>query len=76
MVRSIEGIFHNGKVELLEAPPSRVNSRVIVTFLPAPGTVSLRRKKISPRHAADLRQRLKSFLQDWNRPEMDAYDAL
>jgi hypothetical protein len=76
MVRSIEGIYHNGKVELLESPPSASKARVIVTFLPAPTAATVRRKKMGLRQAADLRARLKTFQQDWDRPEMDAYDAL
>jgi len=76
MVRSIEGIFRNGKVELLEPAPSADESRVIVTFLPKSNAVDLQQKQIDPAQAADLRGRLRSFEEDWNRPEMDAYDGL
>ena len=31
---------------------------------------------IDETQAADLRTRLSTFEEDWNRPEMDAYDAL
>ena len=31
---------------------------------------------IDEAQAADLRVRLSTFAEDWNRPEMDAYDAL
>jgi hypothetical protein len=31
---------------------------------------------IDERQAADLRQRLKPFGEDWDRPEMDVYDAV
>ena len=75
MIQSIEGIYKDGKVELLEPAPSAGQSRVIVTFIPT-GTVDLPARQISPQHAADLRTRLKAFEEDWNRPEMDAYDAL
>jgi hypothetical protein len=27
-------------------------------------------------HAHNLRERLKTFVEDWNAPEMDVYDAL
>jgi len=37
MVRSVEGIYRDGKVELLEAAPMQGEARVIVTFLPADG---------------------------------------
>lgn len=76
MVRSIEGIFRDGKVELLEAAPVAGEARVIVTFLPANGSVDLASRQISPQQAEDLRARLKSFEQDWRRPDMDVYDAL
>jgi hypothetical protein len=75
MLKSIEGIFRDGKVELLEPAPSSKESRVIVTFLPAQ-SVPLADRGITPEQAADLRQRLKAFAEDWDRPEMDAYDAL
>jgi hypothetical protein len=38
MVKSVEGIYRDGKVELLEAAPAVDQSRVIVTFLPDEGT--------------------------------------
>ncbi|HVS73185.1 MAG TPA: hypothetical protein VHQ47_18160 [Phycisphaerae bacterium] len=76
MVKSIEGIYRNGKVELLEPAPVGKDARVIVTFLPAAGPVDLARTGLSPEQAADLRGRLKPFVEDWDRPEMDAYDGL
>jgi hypothetical protein len=77
MVQSVEGIYRNGKVELLEAAPSVEEARVIVTFLPANGGgVDLASRQIGPEQAQDLRARLKAFEADWRRPEMDAYDAL
>jgi hypothetical protein len=84
MVRSVEGIYRNGKVELLEAAPAVGEARVIVTFLPVngdsgaagKGTVDLATRQIDPQHASSLRARLKSFEDDWQRPEMDAYDAI
>ncbi|MEM9906850.1 MAG: hypothetical protein AAF921_17665 [Cyanobacteria bacterium P01_D01_bin.44] len=39
-------------------------------------TVNLAERGIDPEQAADLRSRLHTFAEDWNRPEMDAYDAL
>ena len=75
-MRSIEGVYREGKVELLEPAPAVSEARVIVTFLSQPGAVDLAERGIGPEQAADLRARLKTFEQDWQRPEMDAYDAL
>jgi len=74
MMKSIQGRFRDGKVELLEPAPSTVNGRVIVTFLDDPEGVDLSERGIGEQQAADLRHRLKTFAEDWDRPEMDAYD--
>jgi hypothetical protein len=76
MLKSVEGIYRNGKIELLELPDELDDSRVIVTFLPADGVLDLRARGIDPTQAADLRHRLQAFAEDWDRPEMEAYDAL
>lgn len=75
MLKSIEGIYRQGRVELLESPPPDLEGKVIVTFLSA-GSVDLAERGIDEGHAADLRQRLTTFAEDWDRPEMDAYDAV
>jgi Arc/MetJ-type ribon-helix-helix transcriptional regulator len=38
--------------------------------------VDLASRGINESQAADLRQRLKPFADDWDRPEMDTYDAV
>jgi hypothetical protein len=76
VLRSIEGIYRNGKIELLEQPTDIEEARVIITFLPPEGRVDLRARGVDEAHAASLRDRLKAFAEDWERPEMDAYDAL
>jgi hypothetical protein len=73
MFKSIEGVCRNGIVELLEPAPAE--GRVIVTFVEH-NVVDLRDRGIDQHQAADLRQRLKTFSEDWDRPEMDAYDAV
>jgi hypothetical protein len=72
MLKSIEGVCRNGIVELLEPAPAE--GKVIVTFIEL-DAVDLRDRGIDQQQAADLRQRLKTFSRDWDRPEMDAYDA-
>jgi hypothetical protein len=76
MVQSVEGVYRNGQVELLEPAPTSDETRVIVTFLANGSEVDLKERGIDPEQAADLRARLRSFDEDWRRPEMDAYDAL
>lgn len=75
MLRSFEGAYRQGRVELLESPPSELEGKVIVTFMNA-GSVDLLQRGIDEHQAADLRHRLKTFAEDWDRPEMDVYDAL
>jgi hypothetical protein len=75
MLRSIEGVYRHGKIELAESPPSELEGKVIVTFLNG-GSVNLAERGIDRQHAAGLRQRLKAFAEDWDRLEMDAYDAI
>ena len=65
---SVEGLYRNGKVELLEPVAEADGSRVIVTWPPRAG--------IDEAHALDLRRRLAAFAEDWNRPEMSVYDEL
>ena len=74
MLKSVEGVYHNGKVELLEPAPEGVAGRVIVTFLSDATPVDLAGRGIGQRQAGDLRKRLAAFAEDWQRPEMDVYD--
>jgi hypothetical protein len=73
--KSFEGIYKHGKVELLETPENVEESRVIVTFVPD-GSVALTERGIDEPDAANLQARLATFAEDWERPEMGAYDAL
>lgn len=74
MLKTLEGIYRNGKVELDDLPEDVSNeTRVLVTFL-EPKQIDLRSRGIDESQAFDLRARLASFVEDWERPEMDAYD--
>ena len=75
MLQSVNGVYRNGQIELLESPPANSAGRVIVTFLDSKA-VDLAERGIDEQHAADLRSRLAAFTEDWDRPEMDVYDAL
>jgi hypothetical protein len=73
--KSIEGIYKHGRVELLETHEGVDEARVIVTFVPE-GSVDLAERGLNESDAANLRARLATFAEDWERPEMGAYDAL
>jgi hypothetical protein len=76
MLKTVEGIYREGKIELTETPADVKEARVLVTFLPKPGPIDLRERGIDEAQAADLRRRLQTFVEDWERPDMDVYDAL
>lgn len=77
MVKSVEGIYRNGRVDLVEPLPEAEGSRVVVTWTDtATRPVDLRERGIESSQAADLRHRLAPFAEDWNRPEMAVYDEL
>jgi hypothetical protein len=76
MVKSVEGIYRNGKVELVEPLTEAEGSRVIVTWVHPAETVDLRERGIDESQAADLRRRLAPFAEDWDRAEMAVYDEL
>jgi hypothetical protein len=76
MVKSVEGIYRNGKVEVAEPLTEAEGSRVIVTWIRPAESVDLQERGIDNNQAADLRQRLAAFVEDWDRPEMAVYDDL
>ncbi len=76
MVKSVEGIYRDGKVELVEPLNEAEGSRVIVTWVQRAEPVDLRERGLDETHAADLRRRLSRFAEDWDRPEMAVYDEL
>lgn len=73
MIQAVEGVFRNGKVELLEMPHDIREARVIVTFLP--GDVAPEGgPSFTPEELADLRGKMAAWEEDWNAPGMEAYD--
>ena len=71
---TIEGVYHNGKIELLETPNDvREGTRAVVIFMP-PGAIDLREQGIDRAQAANLRARFATFAEDWESPEMSVYD--
>lgn len=76
MLKAVEGIYRQGKIELLETPPDVKEARVVVTFLPTEGTIDLRARGIDETEAAELRSCWGAAGEDWDRPEMDVYNDL
>ena len=76
MVKSVEGIYRNGRVELVEPLAEAEGSRVIVTWVHSAEPINLRERGIDENQAAGLRSRLAAFAEDWDRPEMAIYDDL
>jgi hypothetical protein len=74
MLTTVRGVYRNGRVEL-EKPLRNVkdDSPVIVTFLEAE-KIDLRKHGIDKRQARMLRAQLSTFAEEWNSPEMNAYD--
>lgn len=50
--------------------------QVLIQIVSGAGSVDLRQRGIDQNQAADLRGRLKAIAEDWDRPEMDVYDAI
>ena len=75
-MKSVEGVYRNGKVELLEPIAEAEGSRVIVTWVQPASSVDLRERGIDEFQAADLRRRLAPFAEDWDSSEMNPYDDL
>ena len=74
MLLTFEGVFRNGRIELLSTPQEvREGEPVVVTFLRT-GVTDLRNRGIDENQAASLRARLSTFVDDWESPEMDIYD--
>ncbi len=74
MLKSVEGVYRDGKIELTDLPKDvRDDTRVIVTFLET-NHVDLRERGINEAQAAELRAQLGTFAEDWNSPEMAVYD--
>lgn len=74
MLTSVEGVYVDGVIKLAEQPALVLpGAHAIVTFLPA-STVDLRAHDIDAVQAAELRGRLSAFAEDWDSPEMSAYD--
>ncbi len=75
MLTTVEGVYQEGRIELLEQPPGAEGARVLVTFLPA-GKGEPEGPALTSGEAAELRWKLAAWEEDWNAPGMEVYDDL
>lgn len=74
MLKTLEGVYRNGKIEFTEQPGGIADeTRVLVTILQSTA-VNLEAYGIDQAQAADLRGRLVSFAEDWEQSDMDVYN--
>ena len=74
MLKSVEGVYRDGKIELTELPADvQDETRVIVIFLET-NPIDLQARGISETQAAELRAQLGTFAEEWDSPEMGLYD--
>ena len=69
---TVEGIYKNGKVELLEVVSEAEQSKVLVTFLEK-NDIDLKILGVDRDEAVELRDKFASF-EDWNDPALDIYN--
>ena len=74
MLKSVEGVYRDGKVELTEIPGDVCNeTRVIGAFLES-SHIDLRARGIDEAQAAEIRAQLGTFAEEWDSPDMALYD--
>ncbi|GIK65505.1 MAG: hypothetical protein BroJett018_32990 [Chloroflexota bacterium] len=74
MLRSVEGIYRNGKIELAEIPDELdENTEVMVIFVPKQ-RFDLASIGMTREEAAEMRAQMESFIEDWDDPRMDIYN--
>jgi hypothetical protein len=76
MLTTVEGMYRDGKVELLQPVTNLPPTRVLVTFLPVDGPIDLHARGMDQEQAAELRWGFGAAAEDWDRPEMDVYNDL
>ena len=74
MLTSVQGVYRKGKIELTRKPKNISDeTNVIVTFLNSK-PIDLSKRGINKTKARKLRAQLATFAEDWESPEMSAYD--
>lgn len=69
---TVEGIYKDGRIELLEPVVELRSAKVLVTFLDE-SNVDLKSLGIDEEAAAELHSKFATF-EDWNSSEMDIYN--
>ncbi|MEK6590006.1 MAG: hypothetical protein AABZ11_04930 [Nitrospinota bacterium] len=77
MLKTVKGHYKDGQIELYEKPQMK-ESDVIITFVDSEnaGSINIQAKGITKEEAQDLRNRLRSFEEDWNAEGMELYDKI
>ncbi len=74
MLTNVEGIYRNGRVELIEQPTDLYEgARVIVIFVRL-DEIDLDSQGLDREQSEVLRERLATFAEDWDSPEMSIYN--
>ncbi len=74
MLTSVEGVYRDGRIELMENPSDVPEGTwVIVTFVRS-GDIDLKSQGIDREQAKTLHASLGTFSEDWGSPEMSIYD--
>ena len=74
MSKSVHGVLKQGRIELLEPLDEPDGTQVVVTFTGESRSGNFPESGLTRERASDLRARLRTFWEDWDRPEMDVYD--
>ncbi len=69
---TVEGIYKDGKIELLETVSDVKQAKVLVTFIEN-SDIDLQTTGIDETQAKDLREKFAAF-EDWNDPALDIYN--
>ena len=69
---TIEGIYKDGKIELLETVSEVKQGKVLITFLEN-SDIDLQTLGINREEADELREKFATF-EDWNDPALDVYN--
>ncbi len=69
---TVEGIYKDGRIELLDTVSEVKQARVLITFLET-RDIELKTLGIGEKEAKELREKFATF-EDWNDPALDVYN--